>query len=898
MKSLLIFIPNKLCKEKSGYLFGKVLYDENTEVKKFYVIGISRMDNSETIKCSSNIIGYYSDAEQKRGHIDKKYIDWIHIFLHFGTSKENIYDYAIKSVTINNKKISTLSCHTVIIIYDQTALRETELFEQKSTTGDHFYELMKFVQNKQVEGELQKKGKLTYVKETLLVYHMFLYFYPVLFLNKITNKLLPIFKYSFLGLHVHGWLENVKWMSITVIRNKRFTLKTGNYVFALITDMLLGIFMLQLLLHYLEHTFPSQILLNNAEKVVTLLKDLINWLMGVPAGLKLNHALNNMLGKFFQYHIQLWWTFLIFMKPLMDFAFEMLVLLGRLGVTFQIAIAADLLALVSFHAYCIYVYATRLFNIQLKGITGLVRLFLGKKKNPLRDRVDSCQYQSDQLFVGTLLFTILLFLMPTTWVYYAVFTTLRLALIGFGGFLTRLKFYLQIMPVYTFIKWFLQSHSTRSIVNIKLHSHHADGPIILVMTMVVAPWQFTWIKCIPDTIAQHPPIEWNKIVNNIIWGELLYPFVTNAESDPDNIEGEENEIKKPKHPSKRQLKREKAEKKENEKIEASRLEVMKKGLNYVSKWKHARSEWKFEKLRQIWLIDNLLDETCIPDDIFPTVLEYFEGCKGMAREQLLKKGMDVIKKIEENEKNKDEMETVAYQRIRYKLIHIVVASDNNVDQIQETNEQKVTQKRKRKRKQKSNSSHNTNGTNNEKNDGEANDFVSVQTNKNEQDSNDEAIFPKKLQRSTVTNAESDPDNIEGEENEIKKPKHPSKRQLKREKAEKKENEKIEASRLEVMKKGLNYVSKWKHARSEWKFEKLRQIWLIDNLLDETCIPDDIFPTVLEYFEGCKGMAREQLLKKGMDVIKKIEENEKNKDEMETVAYQRARQLLQALPTET
>lgn len=70
------------------------------------------------------------------------------------------------------------------------------------------------------------------------------------------------------------------------------------------------------------------------------------------------------------------------------------------------------------------------------------------------------------------------------------------------------------------------------------------------------------------------------------------------------------------------------------------------------------------------------------------------------------------------------------------------------------------------------------------------------------------------------------------------------------------------------------------------------------MLDETCIPDGIFPTVLEYFEGCKGMAREQLLKKGMDVIKKIEENEENKDEMETVAYQRARQLLQALPTET
>lgn len=69
------------------------------------------------------------------------------------------------------------------------------------------------------------------------------------------------------------------------------------------------------------------------------------------------------------------------------------------------------------------------------------------------------------------------------------------------------------------------------------------------------------------------------------------------------------------------------------------------------------------------------------------------------------------------------------------------------------------------------------------------------------------------------------------------------------------------------------------------------------MLDEISIPNDIFPTVLEYFEGCKGMAREQLLKKGMDVIRKVEENEENKNKVESVVYQRARRLLQALPTE-
>lgn len=69
------------------------------------------------------------------------------------------------------------------------------------------------------------------------------------------------------------------------------------------------------------------------------------------------------------------------------------------------------------------------------------------------------------------------------------------------------------------------------------------------------------------------------------------------------------------------------------------------------------------------------------------------------------------------------------------------------------------------------------------------------------------------------------------------------------------------------------------------------------MLDESYIPDDIFPIVLEYFEGCKGMARELLLRKGLDVVRKVE-NEENKDEVESIAYQRARKLLQALPTET
>lgn len=140
---------------------------------------------------------------------------------------------------------------------------------------------------------------------------------------------------------------------------------------------------------------------------------------------------------------------------------------------------------------------------------------------------------------------------------------------------------------------------------------------------------------------------------------------------------------------------------------------------------------------------------------------------------------------------------------------------------------------------------------------------------------------------------------EGKNDDTKQAPKKSKRLMKKERAQQREEKKKEASKQEAAQKALNYISKWKHAKSEWKFEKLRQIWLMDNFLDINMVPDSIFPTVLEYFERCKGMAREQLLRKGIDIIRKVEEDQENRGKiMESVEYKRARQLLQALPTET
>lgn len=52
----------------------------------------------------------------------------------------------------------------------------------------------------------------------------------------------------------------------------------------------------------------------------------------------------------------------------------------------------------------------------------------GKRWNTLRHRVDSYNYEIDQLFLGTLLFTVTIFLLPTIFTYYAFFSLVSLSL--------------------------------------------------------------------------------------------------------------------------------------------------------------------------------------------------------------------------------------------------------------------------------------------------------------------------------------------------------------------------------------------------------------------------------------------------------------------------------------
>ncbi|CAI2181191.1 10048_t:CDS:10, partial [Funneliformis geosporum] len=172
-------------------------------------------------------------------------------------------------------------------------------------------------------------------------------------------------------------------------------------------------------------------LVNNSEYVANvILKDyldhytieklvsMIDWLMGWPAGLKLNSELDRFFGELFLRLIELWEDCVDIIGPLTPTIIGIIGLSGMLG------------------------------GSMLTILYSLFNLFQGKKWNTLRNRIDSCDYDLDQLLLGTILFTLLTFLFPTVVVYYATFAASRVAVIFLQAVMETLLAFLNHFPLF------------------------------------------------------------------------------------------------------------------------------------------------------------------------------------------------------------------------------------------------------------------------------------------------------------------------------------------------------------------------------------------------------------------------------------------------------------------
>lgn len=181
---------------------------------------------------------------------------------------------------------------------------------------------------------------------------------------------------------------------------------------------------------------------------VDALQSSISWLMGWPAGLKLNTELAAFLGDLFLWVIEYWSSCIEALRPALPHIIWFIGFSSFAGASMPLALFSDLLSILTIHIYSFYLASARIYHWQLTILISLFHLFRGKKHNVLRNRIDSCDYDLDQLLVGTILFTFLFFLLPTVVVFYLNFAIARMVIISLKAVFDTLLSCLNHFPLF------------------------------------------------------------------------------------------------------------------------------------------------------------------------------------------------------------------------------------------------------------------------------------------------------------------------------------------------------------------------------------------------------------------------------------------------------------------
>jgi hypothetical protein len=326
VKSILVFVPDSLHLNKSGYLEG--LHKEYDECEAYYIT------NDSSVKETTHAVGYLSNDVTKTKTRDTKAVHIDNL-----TTKISLVNYGNLSAS-----------NVVKIEYDYHAFCNCDGLNEEHQYGVHF----KFLSNnlrKRRRKSADNGRKSASIK-------LFTFIIAVLDWSlSIFNATRLMWAYSATISHFYNNLTGYKWFFTEIMREKRVSPKVGNFLLSKIFDLLLGIILLDL---FMENEDVIVNLIENVrETIIYGFRDLLIYLMGSPIGLKLNYAFNKSLGTFFFYHISLWRIFLITMQPYVKEYFKLLVLPGAFGFSYQVAMLSDLVSIATFHVYCIYVYAAR-----------------------------------------------------------------------------------------------------------------------------------------------------------------------------------------------------------------------------------------------------------------------------------------------------------------------------------------------------------------------------------------------------------------------------------------------------------------------------------------------------------------------------------------------------------
>ena len=213
---------------------------------------------------------------------------------------------------------------------------------------------------------------------------------------------------------------------------------------ALLCSVLLDIFLGVALVLWLRHSVHSASHSSSDLLFVPLslhrwayekrLESLVGWLMGAPADFKLNRELTSFAGDLFLSMFSLWGRFALSVSMVPTAAAEILhgclLFAGLSGVSLWLACIMDLLAMASLPLFIAYLGTCLCWKMATHSLYTLSLLFQGRKHNVLRSRIDHHHFDVNQLLIGVILLSIVVFLLPSLFMFYSCFMAMWLLVLA------------------------------------------------------------------------------------------------------------------------------------------------------------------------------------------------------------------------------------------------------------------------------------------------------------------------------------------------------------------------------------------------------------------------------------------------------------------------------------
>ena len=142
------------------------------------------------------------------------------------------------------------------------------------------------------------------------------------------------------------------------------------------------------------------------------------WLLEFPAGFKPNANLGIFLGNIVLQLIGKWNVITTGVRSFRIAIVIYVSIFGALGCSIQLAAINDVLFLCSTWLVAMYSVFASMYKYSLSMMMTLTRLFSGTKFNVLRQRNDANNFSVSELFMGVLIITLGIFLLPTVAIFY------------------------------------------------------------------------------------------------------------------------------------------------------------------------------------------------------------------------------------------------------------------------------------------------------------------------------------------------------------------------------------------------------------------------------------------------------------------------------------------------